>query len=133
MEVDNPKESEKEKDNNATAEPNLVVDIDLEPQETENNEQKEDILRMEADEYDEFAGETVKDESNLDLLDKEEPVVTKEYKEIQSSFEYPMSEETSGGHKNRKDPERGKGNRETKSKLLEISAVKKPNVQQRNT
>ena len=98
MEVDNPKESEKEKDNNATPEQNLVVDIDLEPQETENNERKEDILRMEADEYEEFAGETVTDESNLDLLDKEEPVVTKEYKEIQSSFEYPMSAETSGGH-----------------------------------
>ena len=37
-----------------------------------------------------------------------------------------MSVETSGGHKNRKDPERGKGNRETKSKLLEKTVVKKP-------
>ena len=78
MEVDNPKETEKEKDNNATAKQIEVVDIDLEPQETENNATNEDILRMDAYEYKEFVGELVNYESNLDLLDEDEPVVAKD-------------------------------------------------------
>ena len=104
--VDNAKEPEEVKDTNA-----------VENQEKKNNEPNDEILRLDDDDYNEFTGELLSDKSILDLLDEDEPVVAKDYKEIQSSFEYPMVAETSGGQKNRNDPKKGQRDKRYEAKV----------------
>ena len=85
------------------------------------------------------------------LVDNDELVVPKEYKEIQPAYYYTKAAQTPGGTRNKKYPKMVKGNKEIsqpetlklgakkavrvkpKSKPQEKASAKKPPVQQRST
>ena len=87
----------------------------------------------------------------MNLLDDDDLVVAKEYKEIQPAYDYPMAAQTSGGTRNKKYPKKVKGNKEIlqpetpkldakkpvrvkpKSKPQEKASVNKSLIQQRST
>ena len=76
----------------------------------ESNEKVEDqnegSLMLNVPEY--VVEKFVNAEVNMDLLGDDEPVVTKEYKELQPAYEYPMAAQATAGNGDKKDPKRVK-------------------------